>query len=254
MIQTRKIFNNAGAAPYIVKVTPLVVNLNESKTITIVGLNFNTNTEVIIDGWQGTIDVIRRINPEKLEVDLTAGDVQGIYSIVLRNYNKYSNQWPNDLGGNSIVVQNLPNGEELPIRVLDANGDKYIGTAFSKSEDKVSKSAEKAFDGNRGTIHYSEKNLTADHYLGIIMSKPTLLTKIGYNGEFGSSPFRLEGSNNTTNGSDGTWVDLGDYVLSVDTINIESLGLTYNAFRAVWSNADSVKWANSRELILFGKQ
>ena len=246
--------SNDIVAPYITNIHPIVVNVNQSKTFQVVGKNFDIYTQVQISGWDGTIDEVRVYNAEYLEFDVTSGNQISHYDLVLSNYDKKSNQWLINSGLNSIVVEDLPDGLELPLRVSDANGDKYVGTAFAKSEDNNGRRAEKAFDGNSGTRHYAEKNESQDHYLGIIMSQKTLLTKLGYNGEFGSSPFRIEGSDDTTDGSDGTWVNLGDYTLTVDTTDVEVLGFAYNAFRYVWTNADDAKWANARELILFGRQ
>jgi len=240
-------------APFVSGLYPSTVNPNTSKTCTVLGSNFDTNTVVIINGWEGTIDDVRCINSEVLEIDVTAGNTLGEYQVLLYNSNKSSNLW---FGSSTITmsVNTTPTGVLLPMRISTANGDNYIGTAFSKTAFSNSYRADLGFDGDSGTRHYSSVESSSNHYIGIIMQIETLISKIGYNGEYGSTPFTLQGSDNTTNGDDGTWVDLGNYVLSVDTIDVEALSYVYKSFRLLWSNPNNTTWANAREVIFYGRQ
>jgi hypothetical protein len=227
---------------------------NSSTTLQITGHNFDTNTFVLIPGLDGTIDDVRVISGTSLEVDVTYGSTQNNYSIILYNGVRNSTDWDEDLGLNAIRVLPIPTGPERVMRIASATGNNYTGTAFAKTEYPSSSFyVDRAFDNNNGTRHYCNFGQSQDHYAGIIMSQPTLITKVSYRGEYGSAPFRLEGSNTTTDGTDGTWVDLGSYNFNNSNTQIPN-DPVYLAFRLVWTNPSSTTWANAREIRFSGRQ
>lgn len=147
-----------------------------------------------------------------------------------------------------------PSGETLP--VLDKAftvGKNYYGQPFSKTYYSNSWLPSKAFDDNVGTRHYSKYSASSGHYLGVMLNNPSYLISVEYQGEYGSNTFLLQGCNNTTNGHDGDWEDLGEYnFYSKQVLNHKVF--VYNAYRIVWITPRNTYWANARELIFNIKQ
>ena len=148
----------------------------------------------------------------------------------------------------------LPAGKTLPIlnKTYTANKN-YSGIGFAKSSYSSYYEGLKAFDDNVGTRHYAARGYSTNHYCGILGDYPSYLISIEYEGEYGSSVFRLEGSQNTTDGHDGDWDNLGEYDLSSKK-TLKSKNYVYMAYRIVWISPISTSWANAREITFRVKQ
>lgn len=148
----------------------------------------------------------------------------------------------------------LPSGETLPVlKNSYVAGKNYYGQPFSRTAYSRSWLAAKAFDDNVGTRHYASYSTSNGHYLGVMLNNPSYLISVEYQGEYGSSAFLLQGSNNTTDGEDGDWEDLGEYDFSSkQTLSYKAF--VYNAYRIVWVRPVNTAWANARELIFNIKQ
>lgn len=242
-------------APHIITMDSVSVNPNETVTLKITAENIDSKTFVRIPGFDGVINDVRILSAIYLEIDLTIGNSIGNYNIILANGYRKSDEWPVDLGLNQLKVSHiLPSGSEKYIKIASASGDNYIGTAFSNSQFNFDFNSDKAFDGNSGTRHYSAENQSQNHIVGIIMSQLTFLTKISFRGDLGSNGFRLEGSNDTTTGLDGTWVDLGIFDLKTKYTKIEEHEFVYFAFRLTWIDPVDSQFANVKEIKLKGRQ
>ena len=242
-------------SPYITSVENGVLAPSISQTITVNGNYFEATTKITIPGLKGTIDDVRILSSIRIEIDVTAAanETTGSLSIVAYNKASASTDWPNDAGQGAITVAVIPTGQELYLRDSGASGTNYDGTPFAKSEWASIYGPDNCFDNNNGTRHYSGQNQGDDHYVGIIMSLPTLLTQIGGRFTDDSNPFRLEGSNDTTDGDDGTWTDLGDYTITNAMQNVSG-DPVYKAYRIVWTNAESNFYVGVRELYFLGRQ
>lgn len=242
-------------SPNIISLESSILLPETSTTIKIICENIDFDTLVYIPNFDGTIDDVRILSSSLIEVDITTGVNINTYDIILANGYKKSDNWLINEGLEKLKVKvSLPTGPEKNIRIDTASGDNYVGVTFAKNSFNFETNSDRAFDGNNGTRHYSLENQSQDHFVGIILTQPTLLTEIKYDGDFGSDEFRLEGSNNTTNGLDGNWDDLGDWVLGKKPQKIKSYEFVYLAFRIVWISPTDSEFANAKEIKFKGKQ
>lgn len=244
-----------GISPKITNIQDGIISPNQSSEFVVLGNYFDANTKVVIPNLKGTIDYVRVVSENRIEVGITTAINEniGALSVLAMNNQSFSTDWGDeDAGANALNITTTPQGDEKYLKIAGVGSDNYEGIAFAKSEAWSFYSADQAFDSNNGTRHYASDNQALDHYLGIILSAPTLLTRIGGRFTDKTTDFRLEGSSDTTTGHDGTWVDLGDYVINSSLQAVGGLPV-YNAFRIVWINPDS-NWAGCRELYLLGRQ
>ena len=241
--------------PYFNSVFPVLLNPESNATLLITGEGLSNNTIVKFSTDRIIVTGTRLISPNAIEVDITITESSSIGAIDIALFNGCNSstmyQLNNGIGALQVVL--APSGVEKYLRIASASGDNYIGTSFAKTEYSNSYSSDNAFDNNNGSRHYSIYMNSQDHHCGIIMSVPTLLTKLGYDGINGSSVFTIQGSNNSTNGIDGTWVDLFDMELESSVQEVTGQHV-YNAFRLKWSNPDSSSFASAREIKIIGRQ
>ena len=242
--------------PFFHNINPPLLNPNTTGTTMVIsGEAFSNDTIVKFDTDRIEVTETRVFSPKLLEVDVDVSGVTDIGDVHIALFNgcKSSEIYSINLGISALQVRTLPNGDEKYLAISEASGDNYIGTSFASTEYSNTYDSSKAFDNNNGSRHYCEYGQQQDHFCGIILTEPTLLTKAAYSGSNGSDPFLIEGSNNTTNGNDGTW----DSILSVSLDN-NLLDITgqyvYTAFRLKWTNPLNGAYASAREIKLMGRQ
>lgn len=96
--------SGGGIAPYIESVGNSVIAPNTTATILIRGHNFDYNTQVSIPSWEGSIDQIRFVSGQLIEVDVTAGATSQSYSVVLNNDTLDSTSFQTNYGLDALRV------------------------------------------------------------------------------------------------------------------------------------------------------
>lgn len=115
-------------------------------------------------------------------------------------------------------------GRELSVSVpiMTGNTTPY-GVAFGKSQYDNTSTYFKAFDNDPSTV-WNSIAYEYDSYIGYIFNKPIVVKSFSWQITPSSSDrvrapktYYLEGSNDTTNGTDGTWEQLGQFTNSSTT-------------------------------------
>lgn len=109
-----KSFSEAsGLAPYIKSITGPKIQPNTSGSFFISGGNFDYHSTVTIPGWDGTIDSVKYISHEEMQVFVTAGSSESVYSVVVHNGNLSSTGYLVDHGLDALEVVTLPPWQDL---------------------------------------------------------------------------------------------------------------------------------------------
>jgi len=241
-------------APLIKSVVGGAISISTSITLHIIGANFDNKTWVSIPNWAGSIDSVTVLDSGNMLLTITSDATIADYSIVLYNGGTSSSEWSPDVGQNAIKVVNIPTGAQK--RVLESGevGDVYTGTAFAKTE-RSGYLAAKAFDSNMGTRHYCQDGQAVNHFVGMLFgANDTLIEVVKVRGVDKTDSFRLEVSDDTTNGTDGTWLDCGTYNFRNQNVPIpSSVGAVGKAFRVLWLNPVGQR-TGAKELIVYARQ
>lgn len=237
-----------GYRPNVTAIFDNIGRVNETATFTIQGGAFSADSVVVLEGWEGTVDDVRVSDDcTTIEVDVTVGPNEGNFEIEVYN-------GALETVAGEFIASLLPVGEERFLRIV-AQPDSYLATSAFALSSNGFRPPEDAFDNDTGTYHQSATFQVTGHYAGVIMSQDTLLTQFGIFPTNGSNDFTVQGSNDTTNGSDGSWTDLGTFTSIISqTLYPITLTQTYIAFRAVWDNPASFVRVGAREIYFVGRQ
>lgn len=107
------------------------------------------------------------------------------------------------------------------------------GVCFASSVYDVN-NAFKAFDGDDATSWYGATNLTSNIFVGYIFKTPQNVEKVKVIMDdlyVSAVRFKIQGSNDTTNGTDGTWIDISSESTNTGTIELQTTAGTYKAIR-----------------------
>jgi hypothetical protein len=94
-----------GLAPFLESVSGGTMSPSATSTLTLVGENLDYNTTVSIPGWEGSVGATRYISAHQIEVDVTAGNTETTYSVVLSNGGLDSTNYQIDNGEAALSVQ-----------------------------------------------------------------------------------------------------------------------------------------------------
>lgn len=188
----------------------------------------------------------------QVRIDLFAGFVSDIFTISKSdfNLNKYVEEKEYRIG-------------EYIVPKLTSNTSSNVGFAFSETQYSTSYSAWKAFDKVDTAEGYLTKSGVLTGYLGFFFNNGARVSKYKIRSGGSSSNYLnsmikdwvLQASNDTTNGQDGTWVDLDTQTNQVWTTQYTDLvyeipnKVKYLAYRVKWSaNSGNASYAGVGEL------
>lgn len=86
--------------PYLMNPYPLRINPNETKTFTLEGINFRSDTTVEIIGLDGSINSVAYVSSTEMILQVTAGETQTTYDIVISNSCSDNSEYP----GNGVAA------------------------------------------------------------------------------------------------------------------------------------------------------
>lgn len=224
-----------------------VGRVNETVTFTIQGAAFNADSTVTISGWEGEIASVEVSQDcTQITASVLVGPNAGTFPIYVYNNGAAA------FAGN-FEATSLPTGPEKYLRVVN-QPDSYLAQfAFARTF-RNNRPPEDAFDNNTGTYHQCQFFQEVGHYAGVLMSQDTLLTQFGIFQTDFSDQFTVQGSNDTTTGLDGNWVNLQTFTnVQSQILYPITLTDTYLAFRVVWDNP-SFFVVGAREIYFVGRQ
>lgn len=238
--------------PIINKIAPQILPTNETLDIEIEGDNFSYDGVLSFDS-SVTVNSTQVVSPNRIVANITT-TTDGNVPINFSNGDTDSNVW----GIQNVEIIDIPNGASLLFQSASStNPNKYTGVPFARST-RNSLSVSRAFDNNNATsIERDNADTNAGWFVGIMMSQPTLLESVTIQTRRGSTGITIQGSNDTTDGTDGTWTDIttftGLYPVELPVVGIH----IYTAFRAVFPTPSSIPSSlrcGAREVYFTGKQ
>jgi hypothetical protein len=237
--------------PIVTSISPSVFSVNQAVNVTFEGDNFSYDSQVEIAG--ATVTNVQVVSPNKMTADVVFPPTASTLPLNVTNGKSSSNVW----GIMTVDVVDIPAGaSQLLQSSLSVNPNKYIGDVYARSV-RSGRSPALAFDGNNNTFIERDSNDNNDGwFFGIIMSQPTLIERMAISTRRGSTNLLLQGSNDTTNITDGAWTDIATYSTFYPIEQRISGIHIYRAFRIVYPNGAIASSARVgvREAFLTGKQ
>lgn len=235
-----------GTTPFISSIEDRYIAPSTQKTLIVNGGNFSPETQIKITDWPGTIDSVLFLAESRILVTVTSSALNGTYPLYAENGNLQINS-------ENIEVTTNPTGPVSFLKTV-AGENNIQFTAFAKSE-QGQKVAANAFDGDIGTRHECGANQQVGHYVGLLLNNvPTWILSWKLYSVDDSNEFELQGSNDTTDGHDGTWTAIDSQIMvDGETVELSGINIYSKGIRILWTNPLSNR-VGVRDVTFTGRQ